>query len=200
MPAPTDIYCTTDDVKTELGITDANDDDRIDRIVHAVSRQMDDFVGADIQPLSNTRYYRAIGSYMVITDPFTTLTSVAFDSAGDWTTYTVLTSGQPVPFNAASSGKPFTGIMLGPNASNLFPLHERGVRVIATFGYGATAPKVIKEAAIMQSSLVYRQQVSGGAPIAGGGEYAGPIIQGGLHPLVRRMLDPYRHGAGLGVA
>lgn len=200
MPAPTDIYCTTDDVKTELGITDANDDDRIDRIVYAVSRQMDDFVGADIQPLSNTRYYRALGSYMVITDPFTTLTSVAFDSAGDWSTYTLLTTGQPVPFNAASSGKPFTGIMLGPNSSNLFPLHERGVRVIATFGYGATAPKVIKEAAIMQSSLIYRQQVSGGAPIAGGGEYAGPIIQGGLHPLVRRMLDPYRHGAGLGVA
>jgi len=79
-------------------------------------------------------------------------------------------------------------------------MHERGVRVIATFGYGATAPKVIKEAAIMQASLVYRQQVSGGAPIAGGADFAQPIIQAGLHPMVRRMLEPYRNGAGLGAA
>lgn len=199
MPTPTDIYCTEDDIKAELGITDAVDDDRITRIVHAVSRQIDDFVGADIQPLSNTRYYRALTPWMVVTDPFTTLTSVAFDSAGDWTTYTTISTAYPAPWNADESGKPYTGVVLAPNSSNLFPLHERGVRVIGTFGYGATAPNVIKEACIMQSALVYRQQVSGGSPIAGGGEYSQPIIQGGLHPMVRRMLDPYRHGAGLGV-
>jgi hypothetical protein len=200
MPAPTDIYCTEDDVKTELGITDSVDDDRITRIVHAVSRQIDDYVGADIQPLGQTRYYRATGPWTVDTDPFTTLTSVAYDSAGDWSTYTVISTGYASPFNAANKGKAYTQVILSPLSSNLFPMHERGVRVIATFGYGATAPLVVKEACIMQSSLVYRQQVSGGAPITGGAEFSGPIIQAGLHPMVRRMLEPYRHGGGLGAA
>lgn len=200
MPTPTDIYCTEDDIKAELGITDAVDDDRITRIVHAVSRQIDDFVGADIQPLSQTRYYRASSPWMVNTDPFTALTSVAYDSAGDWATYTTITTAYASPPNASNQGKPYTAIMLSPLSSNLFPMHERGVRVIATFGYGASAPNVIKEACIMQSALVYRQQVSGGAPITGGAEFSGPIIQAGLHPMVRRMLEPYRHGGGLGAA
>ena len=200
MPAPTDIYCTEDDVKLELGITDSVDNDRINRICHAVSRQIDDFVGADIQPLSQTRYYRASGPWTVNTDPFTTLTSVAYDSAGDWSTYTTISTGYAAPFNASNQGKPYTQVILSPLSANLFPMHERGVRVIASFGYGATAPSVIKEACIMQSSLVYRQQVSGGAPITGGAEFSGPIIQAGLHPMVRRMLEPYRHGGGLGAA
>ena len=200
MPAPTDIYCTEDDVKAELGITDSVDNDRINRICHAVSRQIDDFVGADIQPLSQTRYYKARGPWVVETDPFTALTSLAYDSGGDWTTYTTIATSYPGPFNASGRSKPYTFISLAPNSAALFPLHERGVQVTATFGYGATAPTAIKEACIMQAALVYRQQVSGGAPIQGGGEFAGPIIQGGLHPMVRRMLDPYRHGGGLGAA
>ena len=200
MPAPTDIYCTEDDVKAELGITDSVDNDRITRIVHSVSRQIDDFVGADIQPLSQTRYYKARGPWVVETDPFTSLTSLAYDSAGDWSTYTTISTVYPGPFNASNRSQPYTFVVLPPNSAALLPLHERGVRVVATFGYGATAPAVVKEACIMQSALVYRQQVSGGAPIQGGGEFAGPIIQGGLHPMVRRMLDPYRHGGGLGAA
>jgi len=200
MPDATDIYCTVADVKTEIGITDSVDDDRITRIVYAVSRQIDDFVQADVQPLSQTRYYRASSPWTCNTEPFTALTSVAFDSAGDWATYTVIATAYASPPNASSMGRPYTSIMLSPLSSNLFPMHERGVRVIATFGYGATAPKVIKEAAIMQASLVYRQQVSGGAPIAGGADFAQPIIQAGLHPMVRRMLEPYRNGAGLGAA
>jgi hypothetical protein len=193
-------YCTAAEVKSELGITDSDDDTRIERIVTAVSRQIDDYVGADIQPLSQTRYYKARGSYIVETDPFTALTQLAYDSSGDWTTYTSIATSYPGPYNASGRSKPFTFVALPPNSSVLFPLHDRGVRVQATFGMGASAPVVVKEACIMQSALVYRQQVSGGAPIAGGGEFAGPIIQGGLHPMVRRMLDPYRHGAGLGVA
>lgn len=200
MPAPTDIYCTEDDVKAELGITDSVDNDRINRICHAVSRQIDEFVGADVQPLSQTRYYKARGPWIVETDPFTSLTTLAYDSAGDWTTYTTISTSYPGPFNASGRGKPYTFVMLAPNASQTFPLHDRGVSVTATFGMGATAPTVIKEACIMQSALVYRQQVSGGAPIAGGGEYSQPIIQGGLHPMVRRMLEPYRYGGGLGAA
>ncbi len=197
---PDDIYCTLADVKAELGITDSDDNDRITRIVTAVSRQIDDFVGADIQPLSQTRYYRAGSPWFCETDPFTSITSLAYDSAGDWTTYTTIATSFPGPFNASGRSKPYTHVMLAPNASTTFPLHERGVRVVATFGMGATAPVVIKEACLMQSALVYRQQVSGGAPIAGGAEFSGPIIQGGLHPMVRRMLDPYRHGGGLGAA
>ena len=197
---PTDIYCTVAEVKLELGITDSVDNDRIDRIVHAVSRQIDDFAGADIQPLSQTRYYRASSPWTVNTDPFTALTSVAFDSAGDWSTYSSITTAYASPFNASGKGKAYTEVILSPLSSNLFPMHERGVQVVATFGYGATAPLVVKEACIMQSSLVYRHQVSGGAPITGGAEFSGPIIQAGLHPMVRRMLEPYRHGGGLGAA
>ena len=201
-PVTADSYCSTADVKTELNITDSDDDTRIDRIVVSVSRQIDDWLGRPSATSSGTRYYTAMTPWRIDVDPFTSLTSVAYDSVGDWSAYTTYASTeyQAGPWNAAALSRPYDHIVLVPNVSRTLPLGLRGVRVVATWGYAVTTPPVIREAALMQSALVYRQQVAGGAPIAGGADFAQPLIQAGLHPMVRRMLEPYRTGVGMGIA
>ena len=45
-------YTTVALVKAEVGITDSADDTRLDRIVTAVSRQIDDYLGAHVYGVS----------------------------------------------------------------------------------------------------------------------------------------------------
>ena len=197
---PTNGYTTVAAVKGEVGITDSADDTRLDRIVTAVSRLIDDYVGHPLYAGSGARYFRARSPVEVLTDPFTAFSEVAYDQAGDWATYVAITGAVASPFNATAVDRPYTGLMLGSGASASFPAGDRGVRVTATWGHGASTPAIAAEACILQCTLVFRTQMAAGSPLAGGGEYQGPLVQAGLHPLVRRMLDPLRTGASAGVA
>jgi len=190
-------YTTVALVKAEVGITDSADDTRLDRIVTAVSRQIDDYLGAHVYSSSATRYFSADSSELVLTDPFYGTPTVAYDSAGDWSAYTAITTVYPWPANADAHERPFTGIALTPGASTGFPVgNVRGVRVTATFGHAATTPAVVAEAALMQCAYVLRSQNAGGAPISGGADFTTTLVAVGLHPFVRRVLDPIRMGFG----
>lgn len=190
-------YTTVALVKAELGIADSADDTRLDRIVTAVSRQIDDYLGAHVYSISATRYFGAESYELVFTDPFYGTPTVSYDSAGDWLTYTSLSTIYPWPVNASNHERPYTGIALAPGTSTTFPLgNERGVRVVATWGYAATTPAVVAEAALMQCAYVLRSQNAGGAPISGGADFQQPLVAVGLHPFVRRVLDPVRMGLG----
>jgi len=200
MPPPTDIYVTEDELKAQLGITDAVDNDMITRICHAVSRQIDDYLGATVQPVTTTKYYSPVTPYRVMTDPYTTLTTVEYCPDGTGTTWTVMTGTEEYPYNAPSEGRPYTSVVIPYASINSFPMYERSVRITAVWGHGATVPTAIKEAAIMQASLVMRSQLAGGAPIAGGADYQQTLVTTGLHPFVKQVLNPHRTGATFGMA
>lgn len=200
MPPPTDIYVTEDELKAQLGITDAVDNDMITRICHAVSRQIDDYLGATVQPITTTKYYQAITPYQVLTDPFTTVTTVEYDRDGTGVTWVVMTGIVAYPYNAPSETRPYSSIRIPYESTTTFPVHERGVRITGVWGHGATVPTAIKEAAIMQASLVMRSQLAGGAPIAGGADYQQTLVTTGLHPFVKQVLNPHRTGATFGIA
>lgn len=200
MPPPTDIYVTEDELKAQLGITDAVDNDMITRICHAVSRQIDDYLGASVQPITTTKYYSPINPYRIDVDPFTTLTTVQYNDDGTGSNWITMSDVQAYPYNASSEGRPYTAITIPYASSTSFPVFERSVRITAVWGHGATVPTAIKEAAIMQAALVMRSQLAGGAPIAGGADYQQTLVTTGLHPFVKQVLNPHRTGATFGMA
>ena len=189
-------YTTVAVVKGELGITDSTDDTRIDRIVTAVSRQIDDYLGHHAYPVTETRYYRAQYPSFVVTDPFTGDATVSWDFSGNWTQYVSMTNVLAWPDNASNHSRPYTGLQVRPFYTVGFPLHERGVQVTASFGHGESTPPVIAEATIMQCAYLLRAQNSGGSPISGGSEFGQTLVAVGLHPFVKRALDPLRAGIG----
>lgn len=199
-PVTTTTYTTVAAVKAELGVTDAVDDTRLARIVESVSRMIDDHLGQPAYAQTGIRYFQASSPYLIETDPFTAFTLVERDSVGDWSAWETVTGGVAWPYNADDLLRPYTAIHLTPSASTTYPLHDRGVRITATWGLGATQPALVTEAAILQSALVYQAQNAGGGAIGAPDWTSGPMVMAGLHPLVRRMLDPYRHGRSFGIA
>lgn len=192
---PTNGYTTVALLKAEIGITDATDDTRLDRMVTAVSRQVDDYLGHHAYSSSGTRYFRASHPDLCLTDPYYGTPTVAYDSSGDWSAYTAYATTYGWPDNADGHERPFTGVRLAPGHAAGFPVgNARGVRVVATFGHASTTPAAIAEATLMQCAYLLRAQNAGGAPIAGGGDFATSLVGVGLHPFVRRVLDPVRAG------
>lgn len=133
-------YVSRADLKTELGISDTTDDNRIDRIIRDVSRWIDRYTGRRFYPRTATRYYSARHADTLAIDDLLSVTTLQTDSSGDRGYGTTWTSTQYdlMPFNAAdeSPPEPYTRIDITPTSSNSFPAGvANGVKISGTWGY-----------------------------------------------------------------
>lgn len=197
-------YATLLELKGFIGIPSADtaDDTTLQLALDAASDQVDRFCDrtflADAAP--TTRWYQVDHTGWVDVDPISTTTGlvVATDDNGDGTAETTWTLGTDFrlePINAAlqSPVQPWTRLVtLG---TRWFPrLQFRpGVSVTARFGWpGGTAPQVVKEATLIQSSRLWKRK---DAPfgVAGSVEFGSEMrLLAKLDPDVESLLRPYR--------
>ena len=97
-------YATRDDVKAQAGISDTTDDAVLDRIIEAVSREIDGYCGRWFYPIVQTRYYRGLAASRVLVDDLLSVTTLKADDDGDRTygTTWATTDYDLLPFNAAN--------------------------------------------------------------------------------------------------
>lgn len=158
-------YCTLSDLRNELGITDSDDDRKLESVIEAVSRAIDSERGRRFYAATETRYYGATSADYVITDDLLSITTLKTDEDADgtyertWTTsdYTLL------PFNAATDGKPYIKVQRAPLGSYYFPteyaaLEYKGVQITGSFGYSSTAPAAIKRACLLMGMRVFKRK------------------------------------------
>jgi hypothetical protein len=208
-------YSTLNTAKTRQGIRDIIDDPTLEMVITAVSRLIDDYCQRRFWSATETRVYSAPGApypYYTVAGPtfFTaarptrifiddvlSVSALSTDDNGDRTYPTIwaTTDYDLYPLNAASSdfgAQPYWEIRSSPLGNYRFPFTAQGIKVTGVFGYSTTTPPVVEEACLAQVALIMK------APdVASGSSGGGPIgtqVPGatGLHPFVRRMLDPYR--------
>jgi hypothetical protein len=158
-------YCTLPELKVRLDITDTEDDDTLEAVIEAVSRQIDGWCGRFFYAADEeTRYYTAERNDYLIVDDIQavtgSVTSIMTDADGDrtyedtWAT----TDYDLMPYNAANSDVPvYTYIMPSPAGNYVFPTMPKGVQIIADFGFDAV-PKIIKEACLLQAARIYKRK------------------------------------------
>lgn len=193
-------YTTTALLKARLGITDTADDTILAAIITAVSRLIDDYAGRRFYAATETRYYTAAHYDRLLVDDLLSVTSLQTDPDGDgvydytWTANTDYALG---PYNATleAQPQPYWWLEVRPYGSYRFPAGvPRGVKLAGSFGFSSTTPVVIGEACLLACEQTYRQKDNPYGTI-GGGEFSVEtrmMTGAGLHPFVRRMLDPYR--------
>lgn len=195
--AITNGYCTREDLKVALaiGASDTNDDNTLDDIVNAVSRMIDDYTGQFFYTITaGTAYFEPQSSKELELYPFTSIASVAVDTDADLTYETVLTATDyhAEPSNAAMFGNPYTGIELTANSTVAFPVDlDRGVRIVANWGWGSV-PTEVKQAAIIASCHLYeaRKAYLG---VIGNNDTGGVIrLSQKLHPEAALLLEPFK--------
>lgn len=174
-------YCTGDELKHFVRITDTDDNAEVALAITGASRAIDLHCnrqfGKDSAP--TTRYYRskACGPrtrIVKIDDIMTTdgLTVLTHDDSGTAITYAL------APINNAAKGKPWTQLRL---PSHIPTVSYEDVAVTGTFGWTAV-PAAVKEACLLQASrLLARREAPFGI--------AGSPDQGSEMRLLARV-DP----------
>lgn len=159
-------YCTLADIKTaipESGLVSSSDyDDTLAALITAASRLIDREIGQApnyFYPSTSdeTRYFDGSGEYTQRIDDAISITSVSVAEQGDLTDFTVWSSSdfdyQVMPANYALTGQPIrqltTAIWNSDKGS--FPYAKQAVKVVGIFGYSATPPADVKQAAIIQT-------------------------------------------------
>lgn len=166
-------YCTKDEAKNWLQITDTNDDALLDIIIPAVSRWIEGETGQRfyLDAALTTRTFEATNRYQLPVDDIgdTTGLLVKTDASGDGTfevTWSA-TDWEPLPPNAATQGpEPEPWTMLRAVGTQTFPLAYTGllarrdrVQVTAKWGWPAV-PSGIKQACLMMTARVFKRRYS----------------------------------------
>lgn len=193
--AITNGYCTLNQLKAVLRVSDTVDDVLFESRIEEASRVIDDYCNrrffADTSVTA--RIFVAAESAIVMVDDISTTTGlvVKTDSAGDGTYATTLGAAdfQSEPLNSVSRGVPITRIRT--TASGYLPTRvaPAGVQVSAKWGWPAVPEPVQSACVILSGRLVKRGDSLLG--VAGFGDL-GAITVRSIDPDVQRMLSPYR--------
>lgn len=144
---------------------------------------------------SGPTFYTAPRPTRMLVDDLLSISSLKTDEDGD-RVYEITwspTDYDLYPPNAAVSdagAQPYWEIRSSPLGNYRFPYTALGVQVTGSFGYSATTPPLVAEACLAQTGMFMRApdvaltQSSPGIAIE-------QLHAVGLHPWVKRMLDPY---------
>jgi hypothetical protein len=185
-------YTTLSALKTYLSITSTAHDALLTDLVTRASRLIDDHTGRWFEGRSETRYYDAIGQHisgrlLLFDADLYSLTSIL---NGDGQTITpddmVL---RPVNW------PPYFGVSLKQGSGfrwGYLDSPEGAISVTGSWGYAATPPEPIKQAAVRLAAWLYRQRDTGGdgdeVSVSEQGVAFAPTR---LPHDVRSMLGPY---------
>ena len=196
-------YATLDDVKVALGISDWQDDARIEvalqsaeEMVNAYCERTFDAAGT----AATTRVYAASDCGWVSIDDCTSVTLVESDAAGTgtWTAWAT-TDWQAEPLNGLQGGRSVPYNTLRSVGNQWFPESaEALVRVTATWGW-ATTPQSIATATRLQASRLFKRADSP-LGIAGGPDTGYLYLARQMDADVQMLLAPYRRGGIGGIA
>ena len=192
--AITNGYCTLQDVKNALRISDNVDDTLLELAVETASRQIDDHCERVFYQTSGaTRYFVPRDSYVCEVDDLVSITSVKTSSAANGT-YDVTwatTDYQTEPNNGIAGGISFPVTLLRSVDRYVFPISggETTVQIIGTYGW-SSIPTAIKYATILLSSRLFKRMDSP-LGVAGIGDI-GVIRVSRIDPDIDALIAPFK--------
>jgi hypothetical protein len=201
-------YCTVEELKSRLGITDTSDDFELGLAAAGASRAIDEITGRYFWRGTGTRTYIPESISRQSLDDLVSVTSLAVDRDGDGVFEETWTQGTdyalevaPGKYNAAAKGEqwPYTAAVV-ITGGRLFPYvwmwsHLDRIQVTGVFGWPAV-PLNVKNAAIIAGAQIFRIK---DAPfgVAGFGEFG--VVRVQSNPQVMWLLHRYINGQRIGV-
>jgi len=201
-------YCTVEELKSRLGITDTSDDFELGLAAAGASRAIDEITGRYFWRGTDTRTYIPESISRQSLDDLVSVTSLKVDRDGDGVFEETWTQGTdyalevaPGKYNAAAKGEqwPYTAAQV-ITGGKLFPFtwmwsHLDRIQVTGVFGWPAV-PLNVKNAAIIAGAQIFRIK---DAPfgVAGFGEFG--VVRVQSNPQVMWLLHRYINGQRVGV-
>jgi len=158
-------YTTTSAMKTYLRIASASDDALIGSLVTRASNLIDDHCGRWFAAQTLTRKFDAVGGH---------ITGKLLLLDADLLTVTSIVNGDGASISGGSyilrpaNWPPYFGISLKQSSGlrwNYLTDPEEAITISGTWGYSATAPEPIVQAAVRLAAWLYRQRDTGADPV-----------------------------------
>jgi hypothetical protein len=196
---PSTVYCDLDELKSELGITDTDDDTKLTRAIAAASRQIDQYCGRrfwqDPDPVA--RRFRPDSAGVVYVDDISTSDDliVAVDDSATGVYGTTLTVDSDFflePFNASSSipVRPYEEIHIGDTSQAYFPsFRNASVQITARWGWPAVPDDICKATCLQAAQLFKSKDAVFG--VAAFGEFGPLRVRSALNPIAEGLIAPY---------
>lgn len=186
-------YCTLQQLKDSLRITDNVDDTMLELAIETASRQIDDHCERVFYSSSATRYYVPRDSFVCETDDIVSITTLKSSSAADGVYDVTWASSdyQTEPVNGVAGGIVSPVTQLRAVGDYLWPRsgEEVTVQVVGTFGWYAV-PTAIKYATILLSSRLFKRMDSP-LGVAGIGDI-GVIRVSRIDPDIDALIAPFK--------
>ena len=157
-------YCTIQQVRDALRISDTVDDSLLELSIEAASREIDAYCQRVFYSTTATRTFVPDNSYVVQIDDLVSITSLKTSTDNSWDTTWGASDYQLEPTNGIVGGlaQPFTRIRAVGN--NVFPygnyvvpmLHPNTVQVTGVFGWSAI-PLDVRMACILQAQRLFKR-------------------------------------------
>lgn len=196
----TNAYTTLAALKQRLRIVGDDYDGRFEGTITTASRSIDQHTGRRFYAASETRYYTPLHPYFIhLPDDLLSVTTLKTDADGDRTYETTWSSATDYylwPDNAALDGRPYEVVKADLVAGRYtFPLIERGVQLVGSFGYCASGshPPAIEEACLRLSERLYTLST---APLGVAGTPETGVIRIASDRDLMDLLWPYRRRLG----
>lgn len=195
--AITNGYVTLAEAKRLLDITDAIDDNQLERVIEASSRLIDEYTGRRFYSALETRFYTPENGAELKIDDLASLTELLTDEDEDGTAETTWSASDYalLPPNAAADGRPYTSLVITPWGEHDLTTTLNSVEITGNFGWPAV-PEPVRQACLIQVGTIYRSKE---APfgVIGNTETGIVRMSARLHPEAQLLLDPYRRRLGL---
>jgi hypothetical protein len=198
--AITNGYCTLEQVKAALRITDSVDNTLLEGAVESASRLIDGYAMRNFyQSGTVTRYFSADSSlYVQIDDLAGTAITVESDNSADgtWIIWAA-TDYQLEPLNGTLDGIGWAydriravGDYVFPTGNAFYDAGEALVRITGVYGW-PSVPKAIEVATIIQATRIFKRYDSP-LGVAGFGDFGAVRVSRFLDPDVEQLVHPYR--------
>jgi hypothetical protein len=200
-PSGAGLYCTTEELKARLNISDTADDAQAVLAAAAASRAVDGYCDRFFSRITATRTYVPRSLYETRTDDLVSVTALATDPAGtapQGGTFPVswpAGSFQLLPYNPGRGSEPWpytriraVGGLTFPWVIPLLLMRMDRVQVTGVFGWPAV-PEDVRTATLTLAADLFKLK---DAPfgVAGFGEFGAVRVQ--ANPGVAQLLGPYR--------
>jgi hypothetical protein len=199
--AITNGYCTLEQVKAALRISDSTDDTLLEGSVESASRLIDGYAMRSFYNAGTAvRVFSTNDSLYVQTDDMAgTAVTIETSTLGDgvWDVTFAATDYQLEPLNGTLDGITWAydrvravGDYVFPTTSVLQGEGQALVRVTAVWGWPAI-PKAIETATIIQATRIFKRFDSP-LGVAGFGDFGAVRVSRFLDPDVEQLVQPYR--------
>jgi hypothetical protein len=187
-------YCTLNQIKAAVRLTDAIDDALLEMAVESASRMIDAECDRNFYSSGTaTRDFTPNDSYTVDTDDLTSIVSVRLDDSGDLTFPITLaaTDYQTEPLNQKVSGNPYPIYRLRMIGDYLLPIwgKQATVRIEGVYGF-TPVPIQVTQACVILASRYYKRLDSPLGVL--GMSDTGVIRVGRVDPDIAQLLRPFK--------